>query len=123
MSDQVNLNKYISILSIFLLAGTTTGFFLPPLPVWDLFSHPFLCLLLLGLWLVQHGVLFLVFPGIMLMDIVAEVANGALMGKVCLHKEQVEKINEQKEDGASGSKKNFLAKTNFAHITVKKLKI
>ena len=49
MSEPVNFILLIMIFYFLLLAGTTTGFFLLPLPVWDLFNHPFLCLLVLGL--------------------------------------------------------------------------
>ena len=116
MSEQVNLNKYMRFHQFLLLAGTTTGFFFLPFPVWDLSIHPGLCLLLLGLWLVQHGVFFLVFPCIMLMDIVAELFNGAYMGKVCLRKEALVTFAGSIFLLLVDLLHLFLAKTNFAHI-------
>ena len=85
MSD-VNLNKYSCIFFIFLLAGTTTGFFLLPLPVSDLLIHPCLCLLVHGLilfYLFLHFFILIFFIDISIL--VFSDAVVPLMGKFCLN--------------------------------------
>ena len=86
MSEPVNLINNFSIVLLFLLAGTTTGFFFLPFPVSDLLIHPLPCLLLLGLWLVLHGV-FLQALILIGSQIIGPQLSGVapLMVRVCLN--------------------------------------